>query len=64
MVTMRCLMHTWDWVIADCWGITSVTLPDSLTNLGSRAFDDRVKLGPPTHPLLAQKKEDEGDNED
>ena len=56
-------MHICDWMIADC-DITAVTLPDNLTNLGSEAFDDEVKLGPPTHPLLAQKEEDEGDNED
>ena len=61
---VSCLIHICDWVIAGCSGITSVTLPDSLTNLGSGAFDDTVKLGPPTHPLLAQKKEDEGDSED
>ena len=53
-----------DWVIAACSGITSVTLPDSLTKLGQWAFDDKVKFGPPTHPLLAQKKEDEDEDED
>ena len=58
------LINICDWVIADCFGITSVTLPDSLTNLAPDAFDDHVKLGPPTHPLLAQKKEDAGDSED
>ena len=64
MVIMSCLTHICDWMIPDCSGITSVTLPDSLTNLGSGAFDDKVKLGPPTHPLLAEKMDDEGDNED
>ena len=59
-----CLIIICDWVIAGCSGITSVTLPDSLTKLGPEAFDDEVKLGPPTHPLLAQKEEDEGDNEE
>ena len=34
--------------------IKSVTLPDSLTSLSERAFDDDVKLGPPTHPLVVK----------
>ena len=63
MIIVTCVTSICDYVSAGC-GITSVTLPDSLTSLGSGAFDSEVKLGPPTHPLLAQKKEDGGDDED
>ena len=39
-------------------GIEAVTLPDSLTqmelNQPFATFNPKVKLGPPTHPLLAQ----------
>ena len=55
-------------MFAECPGIKAVTLPDSLEYLDlgvySPSFDPSVELGPPTHPLVAQKEEDEGDNED
>ena len=63
MIIVTCVTSICDYVSAEC-GITSVTLPDSLISLGSEAFDSKVKLGPPTHPLLARKKEDEGGDED
>ena len=56
-----CLINIVDSVFTGCSSLKVVTLPDSLTSLGDEAFDDHVKLGPPTHPLLVQKSED--DNE-
>ena len=47
---MTCIIN--DDPFAGCTGIKAITLPDSITSLGSRAFDSDVKLGPPTHPLL------------
>ena len=63
MTIVMCIVNICDYVFAGC-SLTSVTLPDSLTSLGLEAFDSNVKLGPPTHFLLAQKKGDEGDDED
>ena len=48
-------------MIAGCFGLTSVTLPASVTHLGQGAFNPKVKLGPPTHPLLVENGEDETD---
>ena len=48
-----------DCMFAACPGIKTVTLPDSLTSLRYGAFDEDVKLGPPTHPLV---NGDEGDS--
>ena len=61
-VMMTCLTTTLYCMFAECSGLTSVTLPDSLTHLGQCAFDDDVKLGPLTHPLLAESSEGETDN--
>ena len=50
--------------VVDCMfagtGIEAVTLPDSLTEMDLTflsPFNPDVKLGPPTHPLLAQNSE-------
>ena len=59
-----CLINIVDSVFTDCDSLKVVNLPDSLTSLGDEAFDGHVKLGPPTHPLLVQKSEDENDNTD
>ena len=53
---ITCLMTTLYYAFADCYMLWYVTLPDSLTYLGQDAFDDKVKLGPPTHPLLVENK--------
>ena len=63
MPIVTCIVNICDYVFAGC-SLTSVTLPASLTSLGPSAFGSNVKLGPPTHPLLAQKKGGGGDDED
>ena len=33
-----------DYAFSDCWGITSITLPESVTNIGSSAFNKCYRL--------------------
>ena len=55
------LINIVDSVFTGCSSLKVVTLPDSLTSLGDEAFDDHVKLGPPTHPLLVNDNTDENE---
>ena len=62
MISLKNITYS---AFAGC-GITSVTLPDSLTHMGQGAFDSKVQLGPPTHHLLVlvDNSEDETDSEE